>query len=126
MIWTLWSGDFSKEFQYLISCVQCVSTIQPAGFLLLPLTCFKRTLPFLLWDEGDFIWGDGVHIFIFMHLLLKKTYLLNSYYAAGMLYELRPQLRIGKFCGMATLATCLAWVRSDQENTGSVDNVGLG
>lgn len=58
--------------------------------------------------------------------LLKKMYLLSSHYAAGMLYELRPQLTIGKFCRIATLATCLAWVRSDQENTDSVDNVGLG
>lgn len=26
MIWALWSVDFPKEFQYLISCVPCVLT----------------------------------------------------------------------------------------------------
>lgn len=71
MIWIQWSVDLSKGFQYLISCVQRVSTGQPDCFLSLPLTYFRMTLPFALGCRRFYL-GNGVHMFIFRPLFTDE------------------------------------------------------
>lgn len=50
----------------------CINQDSLIGLSLsLPLTDFKMTLP-LHWEVGDFIWEDGVHIFMCMRVLIEE------------------------------------------------------